>query len=97
MDLTKLVIVALIAESLWETAKLIWQHGKINIDRIGAILVGILLAIITGLDMFEMLGLKLSIPILGEIITGLLLSRGANFMHDLLGSVGNMYSRSKSS
>ena len=31
----------------------------------------------------------------GEFLTGLLISRGANFMHDLLGSVNNMHVNTK--
>lgn len=96
MDLGKLFFGALIAEALWETSKLIWQHGKFNIDRIGALLIGILLAILTGLDMFELTGMPISIPLVGKILTGLLLSRGANFMHDIIGSINNVYSSNKS-
>jgi hypothetical protein len=95
MDLGKLVFGALIAEALWETSKLIWQQGKINIDRIGALLVGILLAILTGLDMFAITGIPIPVPLVGEILTGILLSRGANFMHDIIGSINNVYSRNK--
>ena len=95
MDLSKIALVALITEALWETSKLIWQQGKINVDRIGAILIGILIALLTGLDLFEVLGLKILIPFLGQILTGLLLSRGANFMHDIIGSMNTVYVKGK--
>lgn len=95
MDLSKVALVALITEALWETSKLIWQQGKLDIDRIGAVLIGILLALVTGLDLFELIGLQISIPLLGKILTGLLLSRGANFMHDIIGSVNGMYGKTK--
>lgn len=95
MDMTKVFLIALIGESLWETAKLFWQKGKLNIDKVGAVLVSIMLTIVTGLDIFELLGFNISIPVLGEVLTGVLISRGANFIHDILGSVGNLYSKSK--
>jgi len=96
MDLSKFILVALIGEALWETSKLLWQQGKVNVDRIGIVLVGILLAIVTGLDLFEALGMPLWVPLLGKILTGLLLSRGANFMHDIIGSMNTIYTKSKS-
>lgn len=95
MDLSRFILVALIGEALWETSKLIWQQGKIDIDRIGAVLIGILLALLTGIDIFQSLGIPISIPLLGKVLTGLLLSRGANFMHDIIGSMNSMYIRNK--
>lgn len=95
MDLKTLVFVALIVEALWETSKLFWQQGKINIDRVGSVLIGILLAILIGLDVFKLIGAPIPIPVIGEILTGILMSRGANFMHDIIGSVGGMYNKTK--
>jgi hypothetical protein len=96
LNISKFIFLALIGESLWETSKLIWQHGKLNVDRIGAIAVGMLLAFGTGIDLFEALEVPISIPFLGKLLTGLLLSRGANFMHDILGSVSTVYTNGKS-
>lgn len=95
MDLSRLILAALIAEALWETSKLIWQQGKFQIDKVGAIAMGILLALLTGLDMFQALGMPISIPVVGEILTGLLMSRGANFMHDIIGSINGIYTKTK--
>jgi len=95
MNLTNFVFVALIGEALWETSKLIWQHGKFNIDRIGAVIIGILLALFTELDLFKTIGTPLIIPFLGQVLTGLLLSRGANFMHDIIGSMDSVYAKNK--
>lgn len=96
MDLSKLILLAGIGEALWETSKLFWDKGKVNVDRVGAVVIGILLSIVTGLDLFKMAGMPISIPYLGDILTGLLLSRGANFIHDIAGSMGTVYSNTKS-
>jgi hypothetical protein len=97
LDLTRFILIALISEALWETSKLFWQQGKVNIDRIGAVVIGILLSLFANLDIFKALGTPLSIPILGELLTGLLISRGANFMHDILGSMGAVYNNVRKS
>lgn len=90
MDLLKFVVLALMVETVWETAKMVWENGKLSVDRIGAMAVGLLLAISTGMDFFAAVGFKMSIPYLGVILSGLLISRGANFLHDLIGSVQNL-------
>lgn len=96
MSILSLVILALLGESIWETAKMIWQDGKLSLDRIGAIVIGELLAIGAGIDLLSLAGVPLHIPYLGLILTGLLISRGANFVHDLLQNIDNMRQNTKS-
>lgn len=90
MSLMSVVVLAMIGEALWETLKMLWQHGKLNIDRIGALTLGIALALGTGLNLMDLVGIPFKIKIIGVILTGILISRGANFMHDLLAAVGNL-------
>ena len=83
-NLFTIFILALIAESVWETLKMIWQQGKVSIDRIGALIVSLVICIGVRLDILSLLGLKSSIPFLGIVLTAILISRGSNFVHDLL-------------
>ena len=64
----------MIGEAIWETAKMIWQDGKISIDRLGSIVISELLAISTGISIFSVVGIPLYILYLGIILTGLLIS-----------------------
>ncbi|WP_139904897.1 hypothetical protein [Clostridium thermarum] len=95
MNITKILILAMISEAVWETFKMTWQNGKLSADRIGAMVIGILIAISTGIDIMELVEIPIFIPYLGTILTGLLISRGANFIHDLLSSAGNMSKNTK--
>ncbi|MCX7759443.1 MAG: hypothetical protein N2169_07565 [bacterium] len=90
-----IILLALFTEAIWETLKLIKTKDKINYDRIGATAVGVLIAISANVDIFSYLGRPLTIKYLGAILTGILISRGSNFIHDLLGSVSSMYQRNK--
>ena len=85
-----IVVVALIAESVWETLKMTWQEGKVSIDRIGALVVALVLSIGVRLDILSLLGINTTIPLLGVILTGILISRGSNFIHDLLAKIGQV-------
>ena len=87
--LLMLVVVAIIAESVWETLKMTWQDGKLCIDRIGALVVSMLIVFGTRLDILALLGIETVIPFLGIILTGVLISRGSNFIHDLLVKLSN--------
>lgn len=95
MNILSIVILALIGEAVWETLKMVWQEGKISIDRIGALVIGLLLALGTNLDILHLVGIEMQYKLIGVILTGILISRGANFMHDLIQSVNNMNQNSK--
>lgn len=80
----QIIIIAILAEAVWENLKMIWQQGKISIDRIGALIISIVITLSTQLDVFAILNFKISIPFIGSILTGILISRGANCIHDIL-------------
>ena len=42
-NLLQVVVIALLAETVWENLKMIWQNGKFNVDRIGALIISIII------------------------------------------------------
>lgn len=95
MDLLQFTTAALIVEALWETTKMFWQNGKFSYDKLGAVMFGELVAIGAGIDFMAAVKLPIKIPYVGMILTGILISRGSNFMHDILGNMNNMHQKSK--
>ena len=95
MQLISLLVLATIGEAVWETLKMAWQDKKRTVDRIGALVVGILIAFATGVDILSLVNLPSKIPALGLILTGILISRGSNFVHDILASIDNVHIKSK--
>lgn len=83
----QVIVIALLAETIWENAKAVWQEGKVSIDRIGALIVSIIVSVSTQLDIFAILNFNIAIPFVGSFLTGILISRGANVIHDLLNKV----------
>lgn len=90
MEFVHIIVFALLAESIWETLKMIWQNGKISIDKIGALVIGIGLAVVGNLDLFEMLDISLGVPVVGMACTGILISRGSNWIHDLIQKIAGL-------
>jgi hypothetical protein len=95
MNLLQYAVAASVVEALWETTKMFWQNGKFNYDKVGAVAFGELIAIGSNIDFLDAVGLPMYIPYVGKILTGLLISRGANFMHDLLGNLNNIQQKTK--
>ncbi len=87
MDIGTIIAVAIVSEAVWETLKMVWEKGKVQVDRIGAIVVSLVIAFGAGIDLFEVVGAPLGIPFLGIVLTGILISRGANVVHDIFSRI----------
>ena len=96
LNMTQFVVVAFLIEALIQTIKPIYDKEKgWNKDVILALIIGILICMLTSTDVFSKVGLPISVPFVGTILTGMIASRGSNIAHDLfkwvqgLGSGGN--------
>jgi hypothetical protein len=84
MALVQFIVLALLVESVWETAKMVWQEGKFNWERLGVLVLGVAVCVLASADLFTAIGIELAVPYVGAVLTGILSSRGANFLHDLV-------------
>lgn len=83
MEVTGLIIVAILIEAIWENLKMIWKKGKFNVNMLGSLILGIIICILAKINIFSIVGIELSIEVVGFIFTGIIVSRGANFVNDL--------------
>lgn len=82
---TKLVLLSILCESVWQTLKMVWQKDKyVTVDNVGSIIISVIVCVATNLDILKLLEIDSSIPYLGVILSGILISRGSNFIHDIL-------------
>lgn len=91
MDITllwQLAVLAFLIQSIVQTLKPIWEPQKRTVEfyasLITSLLIAVALNVLAGLDLFSMLGIPLSVPIVGPVATGILLSNGAGSVHDIL-------------
>jgi hypothetical protein len=90
----QLLVLAALIEALVQTVKPVWQPEQRTVTFFVTLGVGFLFSIslnyLAGLDIFTILGVPLvKLPVVGVIATGILLSRGAQFVHDLIQIVTN--------
>lgn len=83
MEYAQLIIVAILIEAIWENLKMIWKDRKISLNTIGVLVISIIVCLLAKIDIFPIVGLSLSIPFVGSGLTGIIVSRGANFVNDL--------------
>ena len=92
MNVAIIIAVAILIEGLVEYGKNITDmfyggEKKTAITQIVTIIVGIALAFAFNADMFVPLGLTVN-HYIGMVLTGIVMSRGSNYVSDLIGKIG---------
>ena len=83
-NVIKIMSLSVIVESLITYFKEFFVYGYFSISMIFSIILGISIAVIYKLDLPECFNLKSTVPYVGNILTGLLISRGSNYIYDVL-------------
>lgn len=83
MDYAQLVIIAILVEAIWENIKMIYDKQKFNINMLGSLLLSMIVCALAEIDIFKIIGINLIVPVIGSLLTGIIVSRGANFVNDL--------------
>ena len=83
MDYAQLIIIAILVEAIWENLKMIWNKNKLNFNMLGSLLLSMIICVLAQINIFKIVGIELIVPIIGCLLTGIIVSRGANFVNDL--------------
>lgn len=89
MDYAQLIIIAILVEAIWENLKMIWDKNKLNINMLGSLLLSMIICVLAQINIFKIVGIELIVPIIGYLLTGIIVSRGANFVNDLFSKINN--------
>lgn len=87
--IVKVIILSMLAEAIWENLRMTFEDGKFSINRLGALIISIVVAVGTKINIFEILDFEMW-TILGSVLTGILISRGANVVHDLFKKIQSL-------
>ena len=89
MDYAQLIIIAILVEAIWENLKMLWDKNKLNINMLGSLLLSMIICVLAQINIFKIVGIELIVPIIGYLLTGIIVSRGANFVNDLFSRLNN--------
>lgn len=83
MEYMQLVIISILIEAIWENIKMSWNEKTLNVNMFCVLIISIIVCLITGIDIFPIVGISVKVPYIGSALTGIIVSRGANFVNDL--------------
>ena len=81
------ILLSIVIEGIITYASEWFQSGQIQWKQIASVVIGIVIAVAYKADLLELLGVISPVPYLGSILTGVLLSRGSNYIYDFISSV----------
>lgn len=90
MNFETIIVLAVLVETLYSNLRMIWDKDKFNINNVLVLILAIIVAVLTKVDLFPVVGLPIDIPFVGPILTGILISRGANVVFDLTKKLNNI-------
>ena len=80
----QLLLAAVLVEAVVTSANLVYNK-EFDWRYIVALVLAIGLSLAFGWDLFEAAGFDARVPYVGDIFTGVILARGANYVNDLIG------------
>ena len=81
MEFINITLMAVVVEGVVSYSKMIFIERKVQWQVVAAIAAGISVSLNYRLDILLQFGFSGSIPFVGSVLTGILISRGANYMH----------------
>lgn len=82
-ELALVVMFAILVEAIIEIVSSVVGDGGINMKVLTSIIISVALTVAFGLDALAMFGFVSPVPVMGSVLTGIVISRGSNFVSDL--------------
>ena len=79
-----ILFTAVIVEGLIAYVNMVIEDKKIHWKVIASAIIGVTVTVCYGIDLFAIVKATTAIPYIGSVMTGILISRGSNYIHDLL-------------
>lgn len=88
--IVSVITFSMLIESIITYAKNIFINSEIHWEMIISMIIGIIISLAYDLDLTSYFASSPKRPIIGYILTGVLISRGSNYLYDILGQIINL-------
>ncbi|MBQ7799648.1 MAG: hypothetical protein IJ370_04075 [Oscillospiraceae bacterium] len=83
-NLTVIIIMAILIEAVITYVKTWVVDKKLQWQALMSVVLGVLVSVVYNLDIPAAVGITCGVPFVGCVITGILISRGSNYIFDLI-------------
>lgn len=86
MNWFAVIVFAILVEGIVEYFKLAFpRFGESQFIIPATVLLGVAVCILYGCDLLAVMGLVTPVPYVGNVLTGILVARGSNYIYDVIG------------
>lgn len=85
-----ILTLAILTESVITYFKEFLSARCFSSGMVSSILIGITVAFAYDLDIPKCFEINSSVPFFGNVLTGILISRGSNYIHDVISAISNL-------
>lgn len=90
MNFFGIIFLSIIIEGIITYIREFFVNGKFQWQMLISIVVGILVTAAYQVDIIALAGLQTPVPFLGSVLTGILISRGSNYIFDLIQTISTL-------
>ena len=83
-EISKMLMVCIILEGIITYINDFFAIGELHYQMILSLIFGIFIAVAYKIDLLKLADIESEIPYIGCVLTGILFSRGSNYVHDIL-------------
>ncbi len=84
MEMYSIIVMSILIEAVITYTKTLVIEKNIQWQMIAAVVLSVAICLLYGLDIPALVGVKSPVAYVGSIITGILVSRGSNYIYDLI-------------
>jgi hypothetical protein len=93
MNYFGIFFLAVIVEGIVTYIKEFFVNGKFQWQMLVSIAIGVLVSAAYQVDLLALMGMKTAVPYLGSVLTGILISRGSNYIFDFIKTIGTIQTK----
>lgn len=83
-EFSKLFTICMLIESIITYINGFFVAGESHYQVILSLILGVIIAVSYEMDLLKLLNIESKVPYIGSILTGILFSRGSNYIYDLI-------------
>ena len=83
-EVSKMLMVCIVLEGIITYINSFFVVGEPHYQMILSLIFGIFIAVVYKIDLLKLANIESEIPYIGCVLTGMLISRGSNYVHDIL-------------
>ena len=86
-DVSKLITICILVESMITYINSFFVVGEPHYQMVLSLIFGIFIAVAYKIDLIKIADIESDMPYIGSILTGILISRGSNYVYDLMSKI----------